>query len=243
GIEKLGHQDINYIETVGAASYQSPYRIDPVASSVLSGDYHAFQGDSVVLFVDPYYELVFNLWIDNLTPKSGAVVDFTDPNHEDAAVGIHNEGTNWKTVFWTIDWLALDFRSAADSASMYYWGLTDVGNLLGNVLAYFGDPVSIETEVVSVPKTYSLKQNFPNPFNPTTSIEYNIADKGLVKLSIYNMLGQKVRTLVNANQDANKYRITWNGLDDNGLMVPSGIYFYTLNVNGFNATKKMVFVK
>jgi len=241
GVETLGTQDVNYDGTV--ASYQNPYQINAVASNVLTGDYAAFCGDSLALFYYPYYELGFNNWIDNMTPATGAVVDFTDPNQSNAACGIHNEGTNFKTVYWPLDYLCLDFWNKADTATMYYWGLTDVGNLLGNILTYFGDPVGVESKVVNLPKAYSLKQNFPNPFNPTTEIAYTLPEKGMVRLAIYNMLGQKVRTLVAANQDANNYRVTWNGLDDNGLMVPSGIYFYTLNANSFNSTKKMVFVK
>jgi len=240
GIEKLGPQDINYDGTV--ASYQTPYRVDPVQDNILTGSYYAFQGDSVKLFYDPYNELGYSCWIDNLTPAAGAVVDFTDPNHSNAACGIHNSGTNWKTVFWTVDWLALSFYSP-DTSSIYHWGLTDVGNLLGNVLEWFGAPVLGTKEEVKLPKAYSLKQNFPNPFNPTTSIEYALPEKGLVKLSIYNMLGQEVRTLVNTVQDANSYRVVWNGLDNSGKMVPSGIYFYTINANNFTATKKMVFLK
>jgi len=243
GVETLGPQDVNYDGTT--PSYQNPYQINAVASNVLTGDYAAFCGDSLALFYYPYYELStsFSNWIDNMTPATGAVVDFTDPNNSNAACGIHNSGTNFKTVYWPLDYLALDFWNKADTATMYYWGLTDVGNLLGNVLTYFGEPYNSVKEVVSVPKAYSLKQNFPNPFNPTTAIEYNLPVKGLVKLSIYNMLGQQVRTLVNTNQEASNYRVTWNGLDDNGVMAPSGIYFYTINANGFNATKKMVFMK
>jgi len=239
GIETLGTQDV----TGTTAKAQQPWRVDAVASNVLTGDYAAFCGDSLALFYYPYYELGFAAWQDDIVKVSGAVTDFTDPNNSNAPMGIHYEGTNWKTVFWTVDYLALDFWNKADTATMYYWGLTDVGNLLGNVLTYFGEPVGIKNEVVSVPKTYSLKQNFPNPFNPTTAIEYNLPEKGLVKLSIYNMLGQQVRTLVNTNQEANNYRVTWNGLDDNGVVAPSGIYFYTINANGFNATRKMVFMK
>lgn len=241
GIEKLGPQDINYTGTV--ASYQTPYRVNPVQDNILTGSYYAFQGDSVVLFYDPYNELGYNCWIDNLTPAAGAVVDFTDPNNDNAACGVHNSGANWKTVFWSVDWLALSFYNPADTATKYHWGLTDVGNLLGNVLDWFGAPVLSTKEEAKLPKAYSLKQNFPNPFNPTTAIEYALPEAGLVKLTIYNMLGQEVRTLVNTVQNANTYRVVWNGLDNNGKMVPSGIYFYTINANNFTATKKMVFMK
>lgn len=241
GIQKLGPQDINYDGT--AKSYQTPYRVDPVQDNVLTGSYYAFQGDSVKLFYDPYNEVGFSNWIDNLTPAAGAVVDFTDPNHSNAAVGVHKEGTNFKTVFWSVDWLALSFYNPADTSSKYHWGLTDVGNLLGNVLDWFGAPKLGTKEEATLPKAYSLKQNFPNPFNPTTAIEYALPVKGLVKLTIYNMLGQEVRTLVNTAQEANTYRVVWNGLDNHGKMVPSGIYFYTITANNFSATKKMVFLK
>ncbi len=239
GVQKLGPQDV----PVTTAKAQQPWRIDPVQDNVLTGSYYAFQGDSVKLFYYPYYELGFGAWQDNITPTSGTVVDFTDPDHGNAAVGVHNSGTNWKTVFWTVDYLALSFYDPADTSSKYHWGLTDAGNLLGNVLTWFGAPVLSTKEEAKLPKVYSLKQNFPNPFNPTTAIEYALPEKGLVKLTIYNMLGQEVRTLVNTAQEANTYRVVWNGLDNHGKMVPSGIYFYTINANNFTATKKMVFMK
>lgn len=239
GVQKLGPQDVPGT----TAKAQQPWRIDPVQDNVLTGSYYAFQGDSVKLFYYPYYELGFGAWQDNITPTSGTVVDFTDPDHNNAAVGVHNNGTNWKTVFWTVDYLALSFFDPADTSSKYHWGLTDAGNLLGNVLTWFGAPVLSTKEEAKLPKVYSLKQNFPNPFNPTTAIEYALPEKGLVKLTIYNMLGQEVRTLVNTAQEANTYRVVWNGLDNHGKMVPSGIYFYTINANNFTATKKMVFMK
>ena len=240
GIETLGPQDINYDGT--AASYQSPYRVDAVDGNELSGGYAAFCGDSVVLFYDPANELGYNNWIDNLTPASGAIVDFTDPNNSDAAVGIHNSGDNFKTVFWTIDHIALSFYDPADTASMYHWGLTDVGNLLGNALTWFGAPVN-SVEVVDLPSKFALNQNYPNPFNPTTSISYSIPRDEFVRLSVYNMLGQKVRTLVSTRQMGNTYRVTWDGKDDNGYEVPSGVYFYNIQAGNFTSTKKMVLMK
>ncbi|MCK4640437.1 MAG: T9SS type A sorting domain-containing protein, partial [Candidatus Marinimicrobia bacterium] len=242
GVETLGPQDINYDAGVGAASYQSPYRIDPVDGDALSGNLYAFQGDSVVLFYDPYYEIGANNWIDNLTPVAGAHVPFTDPNNSDAAVAVYNEGTNWKCAFYTFDILSLDFRSPADSASMYHW-ILNVENALTPIFTWWGEPVLGVEKINTMPKAYALNQNYPNPFNPTTSIAYSIPENAHVKLTIYNMLGQQIRTLVDNRQTAHSYRATWDATDSFGNSVPSGIYFYTIEANNYFATKKMVLLK
>ncbi|MCK4716530.1 MAG: T9SS type A sorting domain-containing protein, partial [Candidatus Marinimicrobia bacterium] len=80
--------------------------------------------------------------------------------------------------------------------------------------------------------------NYPNPFNPTTRIEYTIPHGGQVSLQVFNMLGQKVADLVNEYQRAGKYNIAWNASD-----VPSGVYFYRIQSGLFNQTKKMLLVK
>ena len=75
-------------------------------------------------------------------------------------------------------------------------------------------------EVNVIPTDYSLEQNFPNPFNPSTSITYGIAESGLVKLSVYNLLGQNMATLVNEVKEPGYYKLTWEAHN-----LPSGIYF------------------
>lgn len=94
-----------------------------------------------------------------------------------------------------------------------------------------------------LPVTYSLDQNFPNPFNLETEITYQIPEAGRVNLFIYNSLGQKIRMLVEQNQPAGKYRVHWNGLNAQGLEVPSGIYFYQMITNEFTAVKKLLLIK
>jgi hypothetical protein len=94
-----------------------------------------------------------------------------------------------------------------------------------------------------VPFTYGLGQNYPNPFNPVTMICYSLARKGQVKLVIYNVLGQNVRTLVDGEQEANNYEVVWNGDDNNGAAVASGIYFYKLIADEYVETKKMLLMR
>lgn len=110
------------------------------------------------------------------------------------------------------------------------------------------DPIW-DTDIATVndnvsPNTFNLAQNYPNPFNPTTNIRYTIPAQGLVKLNIYNVLGQEVKTLVNEVKNAGNHQITWNGDNNFGQKLSSGIYFYRIDFNGNQQmVKKMVFLK
>ncbi|MEZ4745468.1 MAG: T9SS type A sorting domain-containing protein [Calditrichia bacterium] len=105
-----------------------------------------------------------------------------------------------------------------------------------------GSSVGIEDDD-NHPTAFELEQNFPNPFNPTTSIRYTVNSAGTYKLSVYNVLGQQIRTLVNGFQTPNRYELTWDGRNDKGVAVGSGIYFYKLTGENQNITKKMVLLK
>lgn len=87
-------------------------------------------------------------------------------------------------------------------------------------------------------KTYRLAQNYPNPFNPTTKIKFQTAHPGNVKLIVYDILGKKVKTLVNEFKPAGKYEIEFEG---NNL--PSGVYLYRIESENFKETKKMILLK
>jgi len=104
-----------------------------------------------------------------------------------------------------------------------------------------------EQEIVmttaGIPSNFNLEQNYPNPFNPITTINYQVPEQTIVELSIYNILGQKVRTLVNENKSPGYYDITWNGRDDSGVPVASGIYFYRLKTESYIKTRRMVLIR
>jgi len=105
--------------------------------------------------------------------------------------------------------------------------------------AALGIDVSSET----LPNRFGLKQNYPNPFNPTTEIAFTLDQTADVNLSIYNMLGQKVRTLTNGSKNAGTHTLQWNGLDEMGQNVSTGIYLYRLTSGSKSITKKMAFMK
>jgi hypothetical protein len=110
------------------------------------------------------------------------------------------------------------------------------------VRIFFGEgPGDTDTaELVSVP----LKvKNYPNPFNPTTNVMFEIQTAGEVNIDIYNVKGQKIRSLVSGNYDAGIHTVTWNGTNDKGSEVPSGIYFYKTQSGKFTTSKKMILMK
>jgi flagellar hook assembly protein FlgD len=95
----------------------------------------------------------------------------------------------------------------------------------------------------TVPTNYMLAQNYPNPFNPTTQILFAIPQNERVTLSIYNVLGQRIATLVDGMLTQGSHVVTWNGRDNRGMQLPSGVYFYTLKTSSFTASKRMLMLK
>ncbi|MEE9443234.1 MAG: T9SS type A sorting domain-containing protein [candidate division Zixibacteria bacterium] len=106
-----------------------------------------------------------------------------------------------------------------------------------------GNKGYLEDEEVSLPLRYALNQNYPNPFNPMTSIMFTIPEAGHVQLNVHNILGQRVKTLINSEMEKGEYTVTWYGKDENGLFVASGIYFYRISVNEFTHSRKMILLK
>jgi len=114
--------------------------------------------------------------------------------------------------------------------------------LVLNTDALFVHPVAVSDP--TSPEVYSLiLTNYPNPFNPNTTISYSVPKGGMTTLRIYNLKGQIVRTLVNAELAAGAHDVTWNGIDDQGRTVSSGLYFYRLTSSGKTLTRKMVLTK
>ena len=102
-------------------------------------------------------------------------------------------------------------------------------------------------QILSIPNTfpdrYLLMKNFPNPFNPITNIEYNVPENAMVNVTIYDMVGRKVKSLFNGYQDKGYKSITWNATNDRNESVPSGVYLYKIDSGKHQQTKKMLLVK
>jgi hypothetical protein len=119
-----------------------------------------------------------------------------------------------------------------------------------NVLPLLTAPVTLHVtpaqgiaDDINAPSRFELLQNYPNPFNPTTEIGFALPERAHVSLEIYNVLGQNVRTLINSDMEAGFNHVTWNGADNSGSAVASGIYFYKLSANDKVFIRKMSLLK
>ena len=107
-----------------------------------------------------------------------------------------------------------------------------------------GVGVTLETDDLDIsPTKFALEQNYPNPFNPETNIEFDVAKSSLVKISVFDLVGKEVITLVNENLDVGTYNIKWRGIDDRGNTLPSGVYFYEMRSADFISMRKLILVK
>ncbi|HEX9658436.1 MAG TPA: S8 family serine peptidase [Bacteroidota bacterium] len=128
-------------------------------------------------------------------------------------------------------------------------GASTPDNLMGWGIINAVAAVNYLTLPISLPTTFLLEQNFPNPFNPRTRIRYRVPEQASVFLSIYNVLGQLVRTLVNEVKPASSFEVEWDGRNDAGDIVATGAYYYRLSArslsgdHAFNEDRKMIFLK
>ena len=95
----------------------------------------------------------------------------------------------------------------------------------------------------AMPSEYTIHQNYPNPFNPSTTLRYALPEQSDVKIAVYDMIGRKVRTLVNDSQDAGYKSVIWDATNDYGERVGAGIYLYQIQAGAFVQTRKMVLLK
>ena len=99
------------------------------------------------------------------------------------------------------------------------------------------------TNATKYPETFKLSQNYPNPFNPVTSLRYDLPEDGLVNITVYDMMGRVVKTLVNSSQTAGYKSVQWNATNDRNEPVSAGVYLYSIEAGDFRQTKKMVLLK
>jgi len=161
--------------------------------------------------------------------------DNPDPGYYGYQIG-DVAGDNWMPV-WPL----------AEKADMQYTNSAlKTGSTTGSVIGdpnWFGIVTGVKTNSSVVPEKFSLSNAYPNPFNPTTNIQFTVAKSENVKLVVYNTLGQKVKTLINQSYKPGSYTASWDGRDEFGKSIASGIYFYRFESQSFTATKKMILMK
>jgi hypothetical protein len=168
---------------------------------------------------------------DTLTYKLNifnAKIDTTIENIYDTSFVFHNKDFLPENLY--IQWAV----SASD-------GITTTAS--SDIFRFSIGEVSDINELAQLPKEFALYQNYPNPFNPSTTISFALPTSELVKISIYDILGREVKTLINKTMQAGIKKVEWDGRNNRGNPVPSGMYFYKLEAGRFNDVKKMLIIK
>jgi len=150
-------------------------------------------------------------------------------------------GTTWEVQMTTASNVDIRFGSFASTENGDFgWAI----GKYGFIASYKKTHTKVDRQPnTSSPNKFELSQNVPNPFNPTTEIRFSVSKQTHVSLEIYNLMGQKIATLMDAKKYPGRYAISWDGKNRNGCAVSSGVYFYRLQAGDFNATMKMLLIR
>ena len=175
----------------------------------------------------------------------GGTGDVDDPDNYVMSVIFREDNTDEITVgFVAIAIGDLDGDGADHQDVVFTTGNGNEGTMPGIYMIEWDATTGIFEPSTSIPGSFILSQNYPNPFNPITEILYELPRASRVTLDVYNVLGQKVNTLVKDKlQEIGTYRVSWDATDNRGAMVTSGVYFYKIETGDFRATKKMVLLR
>ena len=227
GLGELAYVDLNMNDTYSELSFEIEY-LGLVRGLEFTLDYNpeltrinfpklSVAQDGVIISQKVIEDGKMKIIAANL--QSGAI---TSENNCFLEIPINFNGTGYETANITID----DIIIAGSS-----------GELVEFITR------TSQPNVKVVPDEFALLQNFPNPFNPSTEIRFSLPSNEYVNLNIYNMAGQKIKTLKAENMVAGYHSVFWNGINNVGNPVSAGMYFYSIQSNSFNKTKKMLFLK
>jgi hypothetical protein len=139
--------------------------------------------------------------------------------------------------------------SHGDTSGSWMWvvevtdGVDTTGSEPGYMMVDWDISEMLAIDDASLPEAFALHNNYPNPFNPVTNISFDIPEVAEVTLEIYNVMGQKVRTLAQGQHEPGRYKIQWNATNDYGQALSSGMYIYRIQAGDFVSVKKLVLMK
>ena len=227
GIDTVYLSVTDFIDTVTAPIRVKVNSVNDLPTRAGLPDSVRFRGDSSVTI--PLWDYVSDLE----TPDSLLLISFARSND------------------------TLQIQYAATTGTLRLFSLWNFGGVIkltitvrdqGNAVVRDSIYVEIDKYVgvddeLAVPAKYTLAQNYPNPFNPSTVIKYGLPKDGDVEIAIYNVTGQRVRLLVSTEMKAGMHEVSWDGRNDAGNSLPSGIYFYRMRTSTFNEVKKLIMIK
>ncbi len=257
---------LRLVDSVGATNDSVAFIVDP-AAPFSAGTYI----DSIAFYVDgvgnvPIGIVILNLQYDTTGggggggATAGVSPDFVNLNAAAGSttilpvcVAVSSSNAPADYVAW-VPGLGGSFITIPDSLGVTDDSLCFDVDPSGLAAGTYYDTVLIQVNGVTAPLPVTVGltvgsgqvstiSNYPNPFNPSTTIEYSLPERARVTIDIYNVLGRKVRSLVDAEQAAGSYRIEWNGTDENGRSVASGVYLYRFQAGDAVQTKKMLLAK
>ncbi|MBC8375945.1 MAG: DUF5123 domain-containing protein [FCB group bacterium] len=247
---------IDGVTPVGGTQGANNLQLDPLFVDADNGDLTLQAGSPLIGAGEGGTSIGDPRWAPTATPVDPTSTFTTDVNSGDAPLTVTFTNTSdlGSGTLVSYAWTFGDGGTSSDENPVYEYTTHGVYNAVLVVETSVGSSTSEATvitvnEVVSVnqqtltPDTYSLSQNYPNPFNPSTSIEFGVPEQGQISILIYNDLGQLVRTLGSNVVSSGFHTVTWDGTDNSGAFVPSGVYIYQLSAPGVSLTNKMVLMK
>ncbi len=203
------------------------------ATQVITDDINAMPGQPTMTVDSDNYLLV--TWPDN---RTGITTPFRQV-YEPSLTPIQ---ANTPTYSTSAPYMQTPVGAGSTGRGIFVWAdaRSNGLNIYASQILYA--PTDVDDDA-ALPTSFSLQQNHPNPFNPTTTISFSIPRGGHVSLDVLNILGQRVNTLVDENYPAGTHEVMWDGKDNNGSPAATGIYFYRITSNEFTSTRKMLLVK
>ncbi len=181
---------------------------------------------------------------DVLTPTGSAVSQMRYNGNPSYSAVISQTTTNASSVSARVVMEGFSFDLIRDDRAGANGGIMDRVHHLYDVITFLQNSVDAPTGTPPIPHQTTLSQNYPNPFNPSTSIEFTVRERTRVSLKVYDVSGQLVRTLLEGDRAPGElHRVSWDGRNDAGQSVSSGVYFYRLVASDFTQTRKMVLLK
>ena len=177
-------------------------------------------------------------WPDALKPLNGAesILKYKNAKNQNIAAIAYQGTFSTGTEEGRLIYMGVPFETIYPESRRL--------ELMSKAFDFFEGKISdLDLASDQLPRRFALSQNYPNPFNPVTTITYQLPKTAAVNLTIYNSLGQRVRKLVGKTQPAGRYRVRWDGRNDRGIQLPSGIYIYRLQAGDFSDSRRMLLIR